>query len=131
MLSVLLIWMYMLFTCYVAGFACIRMIFGKENFRCKRETGYLYAGVGAVTVYAQFFSIFGKVGLAANLLLLLACGACIFLFRKEMGENFHALRLTTTPVKAAVADAVLQAVQADDIAFPFICLWHVHGNYSL
>ncbi len=103
MLSVLLIWMYMLFTCYVAGFACIRMIFGKENFRCKRETGYLYAGVGAVTVYAQFFSIFGKVGLAANLLLLLACGACIFLFRKEMGENFHALRLTTTPVKAAVA----------------------------
>ena len=103
MLSVLLIWMYMLFTCYVAGFACIRMIFGKENFRCKRETGYLYAGVGVVTVYAQFFSIFGKVGLMANLLLLLGCGVCIVFLRKEMAENFHALRLTVTPVKAAVA----------------------------
>ena len=121
MLSVLLIWMYMLFTCYVAGFACIRMIFGKENFRCKRETGYLYAGVGAVTVYAQFFSIFGKVGLAANLLLLLACGACIFLFRKEMGENF----------RCAQADDNAGESGRGRIAFPFICLWHVHGNYSL
>ena len=103
MLSVMLIWAYMLFTCYVAGFACIRIICGKENFQYKRETGCLYAGVGVVTVYAQIFSIFGKVGLTANLLLLLGCGVCIVFLRKEMAESFHALRLTATPVKAAVA----------------------------
>ncbi len=107
MLSVLLIWLYMLFTCYVTGFACIRGILGKKNFRCKREISYLFAGIGAVTVYAQFFSIFGKVGLAANLLLLLICGASTALFGKEMAEGLGALLRTITPLKAAVVAALL------------------------
>lgn len=55
MFSVILIWLYMLFTCYVTGFALIRLISGKELFRVRRETSYLYAGIGAVTVYAQLF----------------------------------------------------------------------------
>lgn len=37
MLSVIFIWLYMLFTCYVTGFALIRMIAGKEGFSCKRK----------------------------------------------------------------------------------------------
>ena len=57
MFSVILIWLYMLFTCYVIGFACIRLLRGKEAYQCRKETSYLYAGIGAVTVYAQFFSI--------------------------------------------------------------------------
>ena len=107
MLSVLLIWLYMIFTCYVTGFACIRCIFGKEIFQHKKEINYIYAGVGAVTVYAQFFSIFGKVGLAANLLLLFVCAVCIILFGKDMAEDFHALRLTAAPRYVAVAAVIL------------------------
>lgn len=102
MFSVILIWLYMLFTCYVIGFACISLIKGKETYRCRKETSYLYAGIGAVTVYSQFFSIFWKVGFWANLILLLICVLCIVIFRKQLLENLHTCRLTITPIRAAV-----------------------------
>ncbi|GFI15797.1 hypothetical protein IMSAGC009_00957 [Lachnospiraceae bacterium] len=105
MLSVIFIWLYMLFTCYVTGFALIRMIAGKEGFFCKKETSYLYAGIGAVTVYSQFFSVFQKVGLGANLLLLFVCMFCIIRFKKEFEENLHTLRLTVSPLKAFIVFA--------------------------
>lgn len=101
MLSVMLIWLYMLFTCYVIGFACIHVIKGRAAYQCRKETGYLYAGLGAVTVYAQLFSIFWKVGLMANLALLLICILCIVVFRRQLLENIHTWRLTITPIKAA------------------------------
>lgn len=99
MLSVIGIWLYMLFTCYVTGFACVRVVSG-SSYHCKKETSYLFAGTGVVTVYAQFFSIFWKVGLWANLLLLLICSVCVFLYKKELKENFHTCRLTITPIRA-------------------------------
>ncbi len=102
MLSVILLWLYMLFTCYVIGFACIHMIKGKSAYQCRKETGYLYAGLGAVTVYAQLFSIFWKVGLIANLVLLLICILCIAVYRRQLLEKIHTCRLTITTVKAAV-----------------------------
>lgn len=102
MLSVIFVWLYMLFTCYVTGFACIRILRGKETYQCRKETGYLYAGIGAVTTYSQFFSIFGKVGFVSNLMLLLICILCIAAFRKQFLENLHTCRLTITPLKATV-----------------------------
>lgn len=101
MLSVILIWLYMLFTCYVTGFACIRVISGKEGYSAWRETDYLYAGTGAVMVYSQFFSIFWRVGLWANLVLLVLCIVCILVYRTELADNFRAVRLTLSPLKAA------------------------------
>lgn len=98
----MLIWLYMLFTCYVIGFACIRIIKGREAYRCRKETSYLYAGIGAVTVYAQFFSVFWKVGFLANLILLLICVLCIMVFKKQLRENLRTCRLTVTPKKAAL-----------------------------
>lgn len=100
MFSVILIWLYMLFTCYVTGFACIRILSGKEAYQCRKETSYLYAGIGAVTVYAQLFSIFWKVGLMANLILLLICILCVVVFRKQFLENLHTCRLTISPIRA-------------------------------
>lgn len=102
MFSVTLIWLYMLFTCYVIGFTCITVIKGKETYRCRKETSYLYAGIGAVTVYSQFFSIFWKVGFMANLILLLICVLCIAVFRRQFQENLHTCRLTITPIRAVV-----------------------------
>lgn len=102
MFSVILIWLYMLFTCYVIGFTCITVINGKETYRCRKETSYLYAGIGAVTVYSQFFSIFWKVGFMANLILLLICVLCIAVFRRQFQENLHTCRLTITPIRAVM-----------------------------
>lgn len=101
MLSVLLIWMYMIFTCYITGFSLLRIISGGRLPSYIKETDYLCAGVGFATVYAQLFSIFGKVGLAANGLLLLLCLGGILGFRKELTGNLHTFRLTVTPWKAA------------------------------
>ena len=99
MISVMIIWLYMLFTCYVTGFACIKAISGKAKFVIKKEINYLYAGIGAVTVYAQFFSIVWKVGLAANLILLLVCFLCIIRYRTEFLEKLHTFRLTMNPAR--------------------------------
>lgn len=109
MLSVILIWLYMLFTCYVTGFACIRVISGKKTFQLKKRTGYLYAGIGVVTVYAQFFSIFFKVGMLANVILLLICILCILVFRKEILEDMHTFRLTVLPAWIIVSVVLLLA----------------------
>lgn len=103
MLSVILIWFYMLFTCYVTGFACVSMLSGRERSSGRKETDYLYAGIAVMTVYSQFFSIFWKVGFGANLILLIICFLCIAVFKREMAENFRVVRLTITPVKAVAA----------------------------
>ncbi len=102
MFSVILIWLYMLFTCYVIGFACIRLLRGKEAYQCRKETSYLYAGIGAVTVYAQFFSIFWKVGLWANLILLLICILCVVALKRQFLEELQTCRLTISPIKAVL-----------------------------
>ncbi len=103
MISVIFIWLYMMFTCYVIGFACVKAMSGNAIFKVRGEADYLYAGIGAVTVYAQVFSIFWKVGLAANIVLLLICCLCLLLLRKDFLNRIHSVRLTITPKKLAVA----------------------------
>lgn len=102
MVSVLLIWIYMIITCYVTGYTVLKILALKRGYRIRRESSYLYAGIVAVTVYAQFFSIFYKVGLLANLILLIICGICVCVFFRDFSDKLHTMRLTITPVKAGV-----------------------------
>ncbi len=106
MISVIFIWLYMMFTCYVIGFVCIKAITGSAKIIIRTEITYLYAGIGAVTVYAQIFSIFWKVGLLANLILLLICLLGIVWYHKEFVEHFKTFRLTIT-IKRALPIAIL------------------------
>lgn len=102
MVSVSLIWIYMIITCYVTGYTVLKILALKRGYRIRRESSYLYAGIVAVTVYAQFFSIFYKVGVLANLILLMICGICVCVFFRDFSEKLHTMRLTITPVKAGV-----------------------------
>ena len=102
MISVLLIWIYMMATCYIIGYAALWLLAEKQGYCIKQKSSYLYAGITAVTVYAQFFSIFYKVGFLANAVLLFICVCCAFIFRKEFLKRLHTLRLTITPIKAGV-----------------------------
>lgn len=102
MISVLLIWIYMIATCYITGYGVLWLLAGKQGYCIKWKSSYLYAGVAAVTVYAQFFSIFYKVGLLANVILLLICACLVFVFRKDFLRRLHTFRLTITPLKAGV-----------------------------
>lgn len=106
MISVILIWLYMLFTCYIVGFACMKAVLGNTKWRVEKETGYLYAGIGAVTVYAQIFSLFWKVGWLANGILLLACLTLLVLLRKEFIAQLHNFRLTITLQRLIVSIAL-------------------------
>ena len=103
MISVLLIWGYMIVTCYVLGFGIWRALWRGEGEVFQKESSYVFVGIVAVTVYAQFFSIFHKVGLAANIGMLILCAICVFMYRKDLGKRLHRLLFTVTPPKAIVA----------------------------
>lgn len=79
MLSVCLIFLYILLSAYVTGFL---ILMGSS--RPFKADGYIMAGLVTITVYAQFFSLFVKVGLLANLLLLAVCTIGAFLFRHKL-----------------------------------------------
>lgn len=86
MLAVLLNWLYIFVTtfCLGCGFAVLcRKGFG---YRIERIDSLLMAGAIVATVYAQFFSLAGGVGLTADLLLTAACAASAFLCRRDMRE---------------------------------------------
>lgn len=102
MVSVLLIWIYMIITCYITGYTVLKMFTLKRGYRIEKESSYLYAGIVTLTVYAQFFSIFHKVGLLANLILLTFCVLCVCLLFREFSDKLHTIRLTITPVKTGV-----------------------------
>ena len=103
MLSIIFIWIYMLITGYTLGFSALRLICGKGFSAVKRESSFLYAGIVAVTVYSQFFSIFYRVGLLANAVLLLACAGCILALRRELAGHLRELPALITPGRAVTA----------------------------
>ncbi len=61
MLYVLLNWGYLFATAFLTGFAVLRP-FRRLGYCCGKATGMLMAGLAALTVYAQVFSLFGGVG---------------------------------------------------------------------
>lgn len=111
MLSVSIIFLYVAFTTYLTGYLALRGIgalFGAmsgNNSKAPSETpsglpapgllqtvkadGYLMAGLVFNTVYAQIFSLFYKVGLLANLLLLGICGMTAVVFGRQLAEGLR------------------------------------------
>ena len=136
MISVMIIWLYMLFTCYVTGFACIKAISGNAKFEAQREISYLYAGIGAVTVYAQFFSIFWRVGLLLLSFLLMIffnslkftiqiISPCLFFVYDSLPQGISGEMAYNTSYHEAVTNRI-----CDRNVF-IICLWDFPGNHSL
>ena len=83
MLFVLLNWCYVSITAFITGFVCL-LPFERLGYRLRSVTGAWMAGLAALTVYAQIFSLFGGVGTGANLLLILFCLAAALLLRKRL-----------------------------------------------
>lgn len=103
MLSVCLIFLYVLLVAYSVGFLVLTGIRrfgvgrnredGEESFwKEMKADSYCMAGLLVLTVYAQFFSLFYKVGLAANLLLLAICAVTVVVLRKELYERLFAVK---------------------------------------
>ncbi|MCM1174240.1 MAG: hypothetical protein NC341_04225 [Blautia sp.] len=92
MLSVIFIWFYMAATAFLLGYGILTGLSSFVSYRVKRWDGYVICGLAGATVYAQFFSIFAPVGLAANLLLIAICLFIAFLCRKRLREGWKLLR---------------------------------------
>ena len=81
MLSILPIWAYIFITVFITGSAVLRLFSSGKSFRIE---DICMTGIMAVTVYAQGFSLFGGVGLSANIILVIICTILAFiLFRKK------------------------------------------------
>ncbi len=87
MLSVTGIWLYMFLTTFLAGYGILQTLTRYIPYRVRHTDTYLLCGLAAVTVYAQLISLFGRVGLAANLLLLAVCLVILWHNRQELGRR--------------------------------------------
>ncbi len=84
MLSVILIWLYMLATAFLLGYGILNCLTYVCPYQVKRWDSYVMCGLAGVTVYAQAFSIFAPVGLIANVILVGICLAIACLCRKRL-----------------------------------------------
>lgn len=112
MIQVIINWIYIFVSAKTAGFLLGVLILKKWNYLIKRGTAYLGLGLVAVTVYAQFYSLFGGVSTFANLLfiLLLVIGGGLLhrIYREEFSKvtivvwkltDFHILESSSSKIK--------------------------------
>ncbi len=84
MLSILLNWGYMLITLFCMGFAFSRFSAKFLNYCFKRLDTILFAGFAIAACYAQIFSLFYRVNVEANIIMILFCAAAIMLWHRQM-----------------------------------------------
>ncbi|MDE6662672.1 MAG: hypothetical protein K2K46_04930 [Lachnospiraceae bacterium] len=91
MISVIVIWLYMIVTTFLLGYGILTGVTYLCPYRIKKWSSYLICGLAGATVYAQFFSIFASVGPAANLLLSGICLVIAFFCRDKLCEELREL----------------------------------------
>lgn len=88
MITVLLNWLYAFLTITLLGFGVSAFVEKVFSYRVKSADSILVAGIIAATVYAQFFSLFYKVGLLANIILLMICLLIFICMHKVILQTF-------------------------------------------
>lgn len=97
MVSVILIWVYMITTTFIVGYGVLRFLTRHFPYQVKHADAYLVCGLVCVTVYAQFFSLFAGVGLWANVIL---CAVCILIVWFEKKTLLETVRRWVLPAGA-------------------------------
>lgn len=111
MISILCNWAYVTVTAFLVGFAVMQPIAKKAQYRIAHPTSYLAGGLCVLTVYAQVFSLFYKVGLLAVLIMSGAAVVSFFVNRKEIVKVLSGKEIKI-PVGELIAAAVLVLVLA-------------------
>ncbi len=103
MIIVILIWLYVIITTYLLGYAFLKsmaslscMVTSKSNGQIKKynnhyHESYIVAGIVIATIYAQIFSLFHGVGLMANILLIMLSIVAAVYYRDELREDLRLL----------------------------------------
>ena len=100
MITVLLNWLYIAITSFGTGIAVLSFfsfIFGIK--KTHNVLPVIIAGLAFNTVYAETFSLFGGVGIAANVILVLLALAGAFFNRTSVSHTFTALKEKVLSVK--------------------------------
>ena len=84
MLFIMINWLYVLITTFCLGYAFSRLAGKLFGYRIKSVDGLLMAGLGAATVYAQFFSLFYRVSLLANVVLVIFSAMAVLFWHQDM-----------------------------------------------
>ena len=91
MISVALIWIYIIIIGYILGFSVLRAIGKSDGYEAKGIINTLMAGICTLIVYAQLFSLFYRVSLAANIILCGSCAICVLFFGSEIKKEIARL----------------------------------------
>ena len=84
MLFIMINWLYVLITTFCLGYAFSRLAGKLFGYRIKSVDGLLMAGLGAAPVYAQFFSLFYRVSLLANVVLVIFSAMTVLFWHQDM-----------------------------------------------
>lgn len=83
MLTVLLNWLYISFTAMCLGIGFVAFTNNRLHYQIRTADSILAIGLVIATVYAQIWSLFYKVGITANLILLIVCMISFCYGRRE------------------------------------------------
>ncbi|MCI8691136.1 MAG: hypothetical protein HFH91_00020 [Lachnospiraceae bacterium] len=101
MLTILIDWIYILFTCFSSGFFFLWMAEKRLRYSVKRMDSVLMAGLVIATVYAQSFSLLYRVNVEANIVLSGFCILICVVLRRQM-KQFLRERLANLPLSARI-----------------------------
>ncbi|MCQ2081178.1 MAG: hypothetical protein MJZ11_05925 [Lachnospiraceae bacterium] len=102
MVSVILIWFYMLITTFINGVFIVSLIGRTKGLRCRFLSSYILAGIGFVTFLSELLSLFMKVGLVANIILVVLSLLWIVLFRKDYVYILSRVKEEISPARIIV-----------------------------
>jgi len=113
-ISVLLNWIYILLTTFIIGTFCVNRFtsFMKYQNRISPVTRII-SGIAVITAYAGYFSLFGGVGVVANLLMLITCFVLLRIDKEYYRQAFQ--RLQSMKMKKI------------DIIYTVICVFGILG----
>ena len=83
MLAICLNWIYIFCTTACLGFGVGKLVESRLHYRIRHLDSIIGIGIVIVTVYAQVWSLFYKVGIAANVVMVLLCIFIVLLCHKE------------------------------------------------
>ena len=92
MLKVLVNWLYIALTTACLGTGIAALAENKLHYRFKNADSRLAMGIILATVYAQIWSLFYKVGILANIVLLILCALSFLYGRKQIAHLIHVQR---------------------------------------
>ena len=99
MLTVMINWLYIAFTTMCLGIGVAAFTRNRLHYQIGRTDSLLAMGLIAATVYAQIWSLFYKVGILANLVLLMICAISLFYGRGQLSYMMQIQKRKATVLK--------------------------------